>query len=130
MYVYKKMIIEADLDFMGHVNNARYMSLLEEARWELAIQNGFGLEDIKTHGIGFVVLRADLQFKKELKNRENIQIETSFSPQPAKVMTMQQIIRKEDGSVACVGDITYGVMDIRTRKLVPPPEDWLHLMSV
>lgn len=129
MYTYTKTIIESDLDFLGHVNNARYMSLLEEARWDHAHHHGMKLTDIKKHQLGFVVLRADLQFKKELTNRENIQIETTFSPQAAKVMTMQQIIRKENGEIACIGDITYGVMDIRTRKLVFPPALWLQMIG-
>lgn len=59
MFRYKKTIIESDLDFYGHVNNARYLSLFEEARWDFATNNGFGFEDIKVSDVGFVVLRAN-----------------------------------------------------------------------
>ena len=33
-FIYHTQIKEKDLDTLGHVNNAKYLELFEEARWD------------------------------------------------------------------------------------------------
>ena len=40
---YQLVIREQHLDTFGHVNNAKYLEILEEARWDLITGNGYGL---------------------------------------------------------------------------------------
>ena len=42
---YKILIREHHVDSYGHVNNATYLSLYEEARWEVITPEGFGFVD-------------------------------------------------------------------------------------
>ncbi len=46
------VIREQHLDTFGHVNNARYLELFEQARWDFITDNGFGLEQVKASGTG------------------------------------------------------------------------------
>ena len=41
--VFEKSIVisEAHLDSFGHLNNARYLELFEQARWDLITEGGF-----------------------------------------------------------------------------------------
>lgn len=130
VYQCQKKILETDLDFYGHVNNARYLSMFEEARWEIITDHGFGFREIQKEKIGPVILRVDLRYKKELQCRENITITTEFTSDIAKVMTLRQKILKEDGSVACVADFTYAVWDLRERKIIFPPDSWLQAVGL
>ena len=46
IFSYPLIIKEMDLDTFGHVNNARYLTLFEDARWDLITKNGYGLKKI------------------------------------------------------------------------------------
>ena len=61
-FEYQTQIIESHLDSFEHVNNAVYLELYEEARWDFITTGGFGLSRIKEEGIGPVIL--DLQVAK------------------------------------------------------------------
>ena len=76
MHTYKVIIREGHLDTFGHVNNARYLDLYEEARWDLITNNGYGLKRVQELKQGPVILDLNLTFKKEITNREEITIET------------------------------------------------------
>ena len=66
-YEYNFMVLEAHLDTFGHVNNATYLQLYEEARWDFITNNGYGLDRVKETGIGPIIVEVNLTFKKELE---------------------------------------------------------------
>jgi len=49
------------LDGYGHVNNARYLEFLEEARWAFFEEHGF-LSEID--GLMLVVVRTDIRYRR------------------------------------------------------------------
>ena len=119
-FTYERRIREIDLDFLGHVNHAKYLSLLEEARWELLAEQGFGFERLRQERISVVILGVNIQYKKEIVNRELVSIETWTASSVGKVMSLRQVIRKANGQIGAEATITYGVMDLVQRKLVDP----------
>lgn len=126
IFSYSVLIMEKHLDSFGHVNNAAYLELYEEARWDFITKHGFGLERIKKEKKGPVVLEANLKFKKELLNREVITIlSTSRSIIRDKIMTLEQQMIKADGSIASELLLTVGFFDLSSRQLIPPEEGWL-----
>lgn len=129
-FEYKRVIREIDLDFLGHVNHANYLSILEEARWELIADQGFGFDALRKSMISPVILGVNIQYRKEIRNRETIIIETHTTHSVEKIATLDQVIRKENGEIAATATVTYGVMDLRARKLVPPPPMWLKAIGV
>lgn len=129
MFIYKVKILEKHLDSFGHVNNAVYLELLEEARWEFITKGGFGLTEIKTQKKGPVVLEVNIKYRKELLNREFITIESRPLGQPGKIMKIEQRILKEDGALASVAEFTVGFMDLEKRKLIEPPKNWLEAIG-
>ena len=50
-------------DFYGHVNNARYLEFLEEARWQY-LEEGLDLAQWKDRGLGFVVARVVINYRR------------------------------------------------------------------
>ncbi len=126
VFEYVFQVKEAHLDTFGHVNNATYLQLYEEARWDFITANGFGLERIRRELMGPVILEANVKFKRELINRESITIVSRSSEVVAgKIMTIAQEMRKGDGKIASEALFTVGFMDLKQRKLVAPPDDWL-----
>ena len=127
---YERRIRETDLDFLGHVNHAKYLSMLEEARWEMIAEAGYGFDELRAAMISPVILEVNIQYKKEICNRERIVIETHTQMPPSKVGTLEQIMRKENGQIAASATIVYGVMDLNQRSLIHPPSLWLQAIGV
>src|SRR5438270_13098393 len=69
---YRLLITERHLDVFGHVNNAAYLEIFEEARWDWITGNGFGLREVRERVIGPVLLEARLRFQREVTNREPV----------------------------------------------------------
>ncbi|MAF79159.1 MAG: thioesterase [Halobacteriovoraceae bacterium] len=129
-FEYHLKIIEAHLDTFGHVNNATYLELYEEARWDFISERGFGLKDIQKKKMGPVILDLHLKFKRELKNRENIKIVSKSLPQEHPlIMHLEQKMIKENGELASSVTMSVGLMDLEKRKLIKPTAEWLHAIG-
>lgn len=125
-FEYDKQILEQNLDTFGHVNNAMYLVMYEEARWDFITKNGKGLSEIIEKKIGPVLLEMQLTFKAELKNREKIKIVSRCLEMKNKyVMVLEQKMYKEDGKLASTLILSCGLMDLNERKLIIPDEAWL-----
>lgn len=124
-FEYSIQIKEFHLDTFGHVNNAIYMALYEEARWDFITKHGYGLEKIQQERKGPVILESTIRFRRELINREIITIISEpVDPEKSKIMTINQKMLKADGSVASDAIFTVGFMDLDQRKLISAPDDW------
>lgn len=123
-------IYETYLDSFGHVNNAKYLELYEQARWDWLEARGYGVSFIKEHGIGPVILNVNLNFRRELLARENITITTETLSYRKKIFVLQQKMILENGECASDLTLTGGLMDLRARKLIAPIPEWLKAFDV
>lgn len=124
-FEYSVQIKEFHLDTFGHVNNAIYMALYEEARWDFITKHGYGLEKIQQEKKGPVILESTIRYRRELINREIIKIVSEpIDPEKSKIMTINQKMLKADGSLASEAVFTVGFMDLKERKLISAPDDW------
>ena len=126
---YRTQIRERHLDSFGHVNNAQYLVLFEEARWEMITSRGYGLKQVHESNVGTVILACSVRFKRELSVREWITIETELISIKKIIGTLQHRILKDDGSVAAEAEFKMGCFDLKERKLILPTEQWLHAVS-
>ncbi len=129
-HIYSLVIREQHLDSFGHVNNAVYLTLFEEARWELITSNGYGLKEILETGVGPVILGVTVKFRRELRLRENIRISTQITDYRRRIGYIHQELRNEAGELATVADFTFGLFDMKKRELVPPNERWMRAFGV
>jgi YbgC/YbaW family acyl-CoA thioester hydrolase len=125
------MINESHLDSFGHVNNAVYLELYEQARWEFITENGYGLDRIQSSQQGPVVLDLQVKFKREIKNREKIIIESqTVQVLNSKIMILEQKMINSDGKVASEASFTVGFFDLKERKLIEAPKAWLQAVGI
>ncbi len=121
---YELQIKEHHLDTFGHVNNAIYLQLFEEARWQIITERGYGMAEIMKLRQGPVVLEIQIKFIKELKLREVIQINFQKINQNGKIGQFRQQMINAKNEVACEATFTVGFFDLNTRKLIEPTEAW------
>lgn len=131
VFEYEVLIQEHHLDSFGHVNNAAYIELYEEARWDFITQRGFGLDYIQKNQVGPVILDLKVRFKRELLNREKIKITSrTIEIVSPKVMVLEQFMIKPDGKVASEATFTVGFFDMKARKLIDAGPEWLEAIGV
>jgi thioesterase-3 len=129
VFHYAVTIKENQLDIFGHMNNAVYLTLFEEARWELLASNGYGIEKIRESGLGPTILEINISFSKELRHRDKIIIESQNISYTKKIGKLSQKMLR-NGEVCCTAEFTIGLFSLQERKLVLPTEDWLKAIGM
>ena len=130
VHEYPLVIREQHLDTFGHVNNAKYLEILEEARWDLISRNGYGLEEVLRRRIGPTILEINLKFQRELRNRQPIVIKTWMDSYAGKIGRVGQEIRDPDGNLFCEALFTIGLFDVVARKLILPTPEWIRALGL
>jgi thioesterase-3 len=131
IFVYDTLIQEHHLDSFGHVNNASYIMIYEQARWDLITKNGLGLEYILQTQTGPVILDLSVRFKRELKNRELIKITSQVLDVPSpKIIILEQTIINQEEKISSNARFTMGFFDLRSRKLMEAPCEWLKAIGI
>ena len=124
-FFYETVIRENHLDSFGHVNNAKYLELFEESRWETISSHGYGLPEVQALQQGPVILEANVRFSKELKLRERIRISFQTLSSAGRVTKLEQVLFNSAGQVSATALFTVGFFDLKARKLITPSEGWL-----
>jgi acyl-CoA thioester hydrolase len=127
---YKVLIRESHLDTFGHVNNATYLELYEEARWELITERGYGLRHVQQSKQGPVILEIQIKFIRELKLRDEITITTELVNYSGRVGQLKQQMINPKGEVASEALFTFGLFDLVERKLIPPTPEWKKALAM
>ncbi len=127
---YELVIKEHHLDTFGHVNNAVYLQLFEEARWEFITNRGYGLKEVVKFQKGPVILEANIKFLKELKLRETVKITFETLPPKGRIIQIKQQMIKSNGDVSSELIVTIGFFDLQQRKLIAPSTEWLKVLNV
>ena len=122
--VYPITVKESHLDTFGHINNATYLQILEEARWNLITERGFGLNYIQQIKQGPVILEVNIKFLKEIGLRENIKITTQLIKYEGVVGKLEQKIFNSKDALTTQAEFTFGLFDLSKRSLIPPTQKW------
>jgi len=113
--ILKKNIHGFHLDYYRHVNNARYLEILEEGRSEF-------LKEIRDSGVldekGWytIVVHIDISFKAELVLGDEIEIHSWISEHGRKSITCQQQIYRPDGKLASEAFVKFVIYDKNAAK--------------
>ncbi len=102
-------------DAYGHVNNARYLELLEESRWaflEPAIEENF----FESRNLLFVVVEAKISYKQPLVPGDIVEIELMSVIYNNKSAIVHQEIRNtsKNNGIACFADITFVLLNSKS----------------
>lgn len=131
MYRYEHLISETYLDSFGHVNNAKYLELYEQARWDFLAGINFSLEDIQRSRVGLVILNININYHKELRARQKIYIETEFLSYIKKIITIKQVMKNADND-EIVSDFILkgGFFHLDSRKLIIPEQELINRFGI
>ncbi len=130
IHFYSFTVKESDLDTFQHMNNAVYLRIFEEARWDWINLGGFGLAEIQKRQMGPMLLEVNLRFRGELKARDEVVIESKVVNVRRQLhKCVQEMKFKKNGEVACRGELTFGFVNLQTKELMAPPTEWLKALG-
>jgi acyl-CoA thioester hydrolase len=111
----------ADMDAMGHVNNAVYFRYLEQARVEWFIEVGCAPNP---HGDGPIIISAHCTFLRQLRFPGEIEIRTYVGPPGRSSFEMYQEIRRlgQPEILAAEGGAKIVWVNLPSEKSAPLPE--------
>ena len=118
-----------DTDHSGVVYHANYLKYFERAREHLLwISSLVAL--FEDHGIGFVVYKADLTYKKGAQFGDHVRIETTVEQESAFRLIFRQIAILDSNNTVLVDGLIDLVCVDRNRNLIKLPEVVLQQLQI
>ena len=115
------------LDLYGHVNNARYLEFLEEARWGFT-EAGGQLEWFAQSGLAFVIVNININYRRSAMMNEELDIATAMLKAGRRsAVIRQRICLKGTDTVIAEADVTFVVFDPKAESAVPMEGDLLDM---
>lgn len=112
-----------ETDVQGHLNQAVYLNYAEHARWALLHAAGISQTGLTSKGVGPVALETTIRYKRELLAGDEVEVTCAFTWGGGKTFTIEQTIRKTDGTVAAEITAVGGILDLQERRLVARPDE-------
>lgn len=105
------------LDGYQHVNNARYLEFLEEARWDCMSKD---IDALQAHNAGFVVANININYRAPGLLHQHLVVETQLTKIGNNSGVVSQIIRcKETQQVVTDAQSTFVLFDLKANKVLP-----------
>lgn len=104
------------IDVFGHVNNARYLEFLEEARWA-AFERTVDLQTIARKGYAFTVVNININYRRPAVMNEMLQVETQIRRLGRRSGVIDQVVTlKNTDTRVADAEVTFVMYDIHTRR--------------
>ncbi|CDG89847.1 MULTISPECIES: acyl-CoA thioesterase [Xenorhabdus] len=104
------------IDLFQHVNNARYLEFMEEARWDLLTESDT-LTWLKTNNVGFAVVNININYRLPAVFGDELEVRSSLKELRNKSgVFFQEIIRRSDNKVLTDALTTFACIDLKTQK--------------
>lgn len=120
-----------NLDANGHMRNSAYLDLSVQARFEFFAAGGFTPAEFSRHGIGPVVLRETLTYKKECFLLETLRIQVRITriKEDGSRFSLVTDILKPDGELAATVSVDAAVFHLAGRRIGPAPPPMLNILK-
>jgi thioesterase-3 len=106
------------IDIFSHVNNARYLEFMEEARWVI-IDKYIGIKRMQAKGIIFVVVNININYRRPASMGDILELYLGLIKIGGKSAVFNQEIRlKGTDTVVADAQVTFVFTDKKTGKAV------------
>lgn len=106
------------LDIYQHVNNARYLEFLEEARWGYLEDSG-DIEWFAKHNLAWIIVNININYRVAATMGDTLEVLTSFSKIGGKSAVVKQEVRiTGKDAIAADAEVTFVCLDQKTGKAV------------
>lgn len=117
----RQEIVLRDLDSFGHVNNAVYLTFIENARIEYlkAVVGAVRRDEIRN-----IMAAVKIDFRAEVAYEDSLEIGVRCTRLGTKSFQLQYRMMRGDGEVAADAETTQVMFDFDRGVAIEVPEDW------
>ncbi len=110
-----------DIDALGHVNNAVYLSYFEQARisYSFRLVNGATVKDLT-----FILAEASVSYLRPVYFGDQLEIGVRVSEIGTKSFVMEYGVRNQHADIVARGRTVQVWFDYETRRSVPVPDEF------
>ena len=106
------------LDVYQHVNNARYLEFLEEARWEW-LEEAEAFHWLQEQKLAFVVVNININYRRPAVLGDVLAIDSEITQLNGKSgIIAQRVLLAGQETVVADATLTFVCIDLRTQKAV------------
>lgn len=108
------------LDLYGHVNNARYLEFLEEARWRM-VEGSADLAAWQERGLAFVIVKIAINYRRGAVLDDELTIVSNVQHLGGRSGVIHQEVTRGEGDPlerVADADVTFVVVDMESGKAV------------
>jgi acyl-CoA thioester hydrolase len=120
-HVHSQEVAFRDLDAFGHVNNAVYLTYIENARIGY-VRDVLGIESLE--GLLLIVASVKIDFRSRANLGEVLEIGSRTTRVGTKSFDLDHVIRSQDGRLVAEVSTTLVAFDYDADNTMPIPPDW------
>lgn len=107
------------IDVYQHVNNARYLEFLEEARWD-GLESSESFQWMTAHNIAFVVVNININYRRPAVLGDVLTITSQLQQLNGKSGVLTRAVTLDpEGRAVADALITFVCIDLKTQKALP-----------
>jgi acyl-CoA thioester hydrolase len=111
-----------EIDMQGVVNNAQYLHYFEHARHTMLREYGIDFADWHCRKLDFVLVEANLLYKKPLRSGNEFSIATTMKQQGRVRLHIQQLLYNSQNELMTTGNFMATCIDTQRGKACLPAE--------
>ncbi|MBB5774303.1 acyl-CoA thioesterase [Nonomuraea jabiensis] len=114
-----------EIDPQLHLNGGFYIQYADHARFACVRAAGVSIEDLLGSGLGPVNLETVIKYHRELRGGDEVDVTCDWEWGDGKAYRVHHLFRHQDGGLAAEVSHVSGLLDLKTRRLVPDPgREW------
>lgn len=113
-----------DLDPQGHLNNAKYLTYLEQARLQYTRHLGLWKGD-SFLDVGVIMAEVRLTFRSPVEFGTPVQVGVRIDHLGNKSLQIEQVVEDaRNGDIFAIGNVVLVAYDYRIKQSIPIPKEW------
>ncbi|MBI1730322.1 acyl-CoA thioesterase [Candidatus Acetothermia bacterium] len=121
----------SDVDPNGHARHTSYSDYAAHVRFGFMFEHGISYERLEAMGVGPVILKEELDYLRETKLSEKIEIEYSSLglSKDGSHWKLRHDIFNSSGKRSVRITLSGGWIDMKSRKLIVPPDELFQIFQ-
>jgi len=96
---YRRQIFGYECDVYGHLNNANYLHIFEEARSQLLVKTGYSIPNLQAQGVEIFAISINIDYIKQVSNSEAIIVSSRIEKINRLRSTWNQTLLDSSGNI-------------------------------
>ena len=120
---FSAVVRDEDCDALGHMNVQHYFRAVSDGMIVLMERLGLSRSEIARRRISFAVVRAETDFRRELRPGDAMALDSCIKQIDEKVIVFHHRLRIQTAEVAMSTDYRCVLLDLDRRRAVVVPDD-------